>query len=342
MKMFLLICALAALATLMWNIRYSPGYQGVPSAYFDGNRFHNPVFRPSPSFFHFWKWIVTRQPPKWQAIPSQSHFAKPALRVQGEALRLTFVGHATFLIQTQGLNILTDPIWSDRCSPVSFLGPKRVHPPGIAFADLPPIDLVLISHNHYDHLDLPTLRHLETIHHPLFVVGLGNAPLLKKNGMQRVHELGWWEKHTLLNSIHVWSVSAQHFSGRGPFDYNRTLWMGFIVQMPQKTLYFAGDTGFGPHFEQIQKHFGDIDIALLPIGAFLPRWLMEPVHISPQEAVEAAKVLKAKRSIGMHFGTFQLGDDGQREPIIRLQQALKEHPQPPAFDFLKPGEWIDF
>ncbi len=229
--------------------------------------------------------------------------------MEGDDLRVTFVNHATVLLQIAGVNVLTDPIWSRRASPLPFAGPRRRRPPGIRFVDLPPIDLVLISHNHYDHLDLPTLQALARSHAPRFITTLGNAALLQREGIEPVTEMDWWQEQPLPGGLRLTCVPAQHFSARGLCDRCRTLWCGFVLHGRGGPIYFAGDTGWGSHFSEIARRFGPPRLALLPIGSHLPRWFMRPVHLSPAEAVRAHQVLGAQASMAIHFGTFPMADD---------------------------------
>ncbi|MFN3198124.1 MAG: MBL fold metallo-hydrolase [Bradymonadia bacterium] len=296
-----------------------PAHEGAP---FDGEKFHNRPEVPHGSFTTMMKWVKTREPGHWGDFTDHPPGPKPLTRVEGDGLRVTFVNHSTFLIQTAGVNLLTDPIWAERCSPVSFAGPKRVRPPGIKFEDLPPIDAVLISHNHYDHLDADTLRRLAERDQPQVFAGLGNAALLQTLGLEHAIDLDWWQSRSLGSNVKITFVPAQHFSGRGLSDRDATLWGGFVIEGPWGPIYFAGDTGFGPHFQAIRDHFGPMQLALLPIGAFKPTWVMSTVHISPMEAVKAHMVLDAAQSVGMHFGTFPLADDGEHEPKEALDRAL--------------------
>ncbi|MEI6125164.1 MAG: MBL fold metallo-hydrolase [Pseudomonadota bacterium] len=232
------------------------------------------------------------------------------------------MNQSTFLIQMDGINILTDPVWSDRASPVSFSGPKRMHPPGIRLEDLPQIDIVLVSHNHYDHLDRATLKQLAEKYNPVVYTPLGNKALLEKLGFSRVIELDWWQQIPATDSLQLTCVPAQHFSGRGILDSYKTLWAGFVIGNNTGAVYFAGDTGFGPHFKQIAQRFNKIRLALLPIGAYRPEWFMSFAHLSPADALKAHFVLEAKTSIAMHFGTFPMADDSQYEPTDALKSAL--------------------
>jgi L-ascorbate metabolism protein UlaG (beta-lactamase superfamily) len=257
-------------------------------------------------------------------------------------LRVTFVNHATLLIQTGDVNVLTDPVWSERVSPVAWAGPRRHRPPGVRFEDLPQVELVLLSHNHYDHLDLPTLRRLEERDRPSFFCGLKVGHLLRRSGLRDVTELDWWDAVPAGRRLSVTSVPVQHFSGRGFFDRNRSLWTGFLLSGSAGKVFFAGDTGYGPHFGQIRERLGRIRLALLPIGAYKPVWFMGPVHMSPQEALQAHRDLESETSVGMHYGTFELADDGQDEPREEIERLLDAWPgEKPRFWLLGNGEGRD-
>jgi L-ascorbate metabolism protein UlaG (beta-lactamase superfamily) len=302
----------------------APRYDGPPSDHFDGAMFHNAAPIPEHGFGDFVRWRRTRPRGQWDGFTPEVVSSTVVARVAGEDLRATYVGHATVLLQTAGLNVLTDPIWSERASPVSFAGPARYAPPGIAFEDLPPIDVVLISHNHYDHLDLPTLKRLASEHEPSIYAPLGNAALLGKHGIESARDLDWWASAPLAGDVTLTCVPAQHFSGRGMFDRNQTLWGGFVLETPGGVIYFAGDTGVGPHFGELRERFGAPRLALLPVGAYLPSWFMRPVHIDPREAAEAHRILGARTSLGIHFGCFELADDPPDAPPRELAAARKE------------------
>jgi L-ascorbate metabolism protein UlaG (beta-lactamase superfamily) len=231
---------------------------------------------------------------------------------------LTFIGHATFLIQTAAGNILTDPMYSQRAGPI-LVGPRRVRQPAVRFDDLPPISIVLLSHNHYDHCDLATLRMLAERDRPVVITPLGNGALVRSTGIRRVEELDWWDDATTPMPITV--TPAHHFSARTPFDRNRALWGGFVISVAKMRIYFAGDTAYRPYFVDIKQRLGPVDLALLPIGAYEPRWFMHAVHMNPIEAVQAHLDLDAAQSIGMHFGTFQLTTEGIDEPVTGLRDA---------------------
>lgn len=238
----------------------------------------------------------------------------------------TWIGHATALLQAGGLNLLTDPVFSERCSPLSFMGPKRWQPPGVALADLPRIDAVLVSHNHYDHLDEPSVKALAAAHRPLFVVGLGLKAWFEQRGIANVVELDWWQ-HVTLKGTDIVFTPAQHWSGRGLDDRMKTLWGGFAVFAPDAHLFFAGDTGYSRDFVDIRERFahrqrdGGFDLALIPVGAYEPRWFMQEQHVNPDEAVRIHRDLGAKRSLGIHWGCFQLTDEPLDEPPRALAAA---------------------
>jgi L-ascorbate metabolism protein UlaG (beta-lactamase superfamily) len=302
-----------------------PGYSGPVSDHFDGARFYNQNRRAQHDFKTFLTWVTNRNRGSWQGhITDNGPVHRPPERVAHGQLLVTPVGHSTFLIQADGVNILTDPVWSERASPVSFAGPRRVQAPGLRLEDLPTIDLILISHNHYDHLDLPTLHKLARSHWPQVVTTLGNKELIKKTGFDNVTELDWWQQTALPGGMRITCVPAQHFSGRGMRDSYKTLWGGFIMESTAGHIYFGGDTGYGEHFEEISRRFGILRLAFLPIGAYKPEWFMWPGHMNPEDTLKAHFKLKARTSIAMHFGTFPLGDDGQHEAADHLRDGIQK------------------
>lgn len=271
------------------------------------------------------KWLSSREGHSWPNCVEEKPFPPPKKRVfEKDHLSLTFIGHSTVLIQIAGLNIITDPVWATRVGPGYVVGVRRVKKPGVSLQDLPKIDLILLSHNHYDHMDKRTLRFLAGRDNPKIVSSLGNLRALKKIGFNEAYEMNWWDKIDFGNDLCVTFVPAQHFSGRGVFDQNKTLWGGFVVEVAQKIIYFAADTGFGDHFKEIEKRFSHIDISLLPIGAYEPKWFMREVHMSPKEAVKAHRQLHSNQSVAIHFGSFPLSDEGIDDPLIDLGQALIE------------------
>lgn len=290
-----------------------PGFR----KHFDGKRFYNPDARQGPSLLEGLRWKLTSRPDPSPRFISDVEQCIPPRRVEGSALRATVVNHSTVLLQQRGYHILTDPIWSERASPLSWIGPWRRRKPGISWEHLPRIDAVLISHNHYDHLDLPTLRRLAAGGQSRFIVPAGTGRLLRSENIGPAHELDWGESLSRSGCI-IHCVPALHFSSRQIFDRNRTLWCGYVIECQERVVYFAGDTAFGHHFRYIRERFGAPDLALLPIGAYEPRWVMSPVHMSPEEAVTAHKILAARTSIAIHHGTFQLSDEGIETPRKQL------------------------
>ena len=310
---------------LKGRVLAGPSYRGPKSDHFDGERFFNPGSeKPHTRIAELIKWRATRKGGAWRAYQDFPPGPKPPERVENGGLRVTFVNHATVLLQLDGVNVLTDPIWSMRTSPVSFAGPKRARSPGIRFEDLPHIDLVLLSHNHYDHIDLPTLRELAP-HRPQIVTGLGNRALLEEHRIPGSSELDWWDE-TVVKGLQITCVPAQHFSNRGTTDRDTTLWAGFVIEGKAGKVYFCGDSGYGPHFKEIGRRLGPFKVALLPIGAYRPEWFMAPVHVSPAEAVKAHHDVRAEESVAIHFGTFPLADDAQDEPEQELAKVLAGEP----------------
>ena len=268
------------------------------------------------------RWRLRNKRARWPDSVENSRFAPPPDHVRPGMVAVTFIGQASFLLRLGGVTILTDPIFSDRCSPVSWAGPKRVRPPGLSLDDLPPIDVVLVSHNHYDHMDLPSLRRLQARHALRVVTTLGNGRRLARVGLDRVEELDWWQA-TRFGALEVTATQARHFSARTLLDRNRALWGGFMLRIGEASVLFAGDSGAGPHWKAIRDRLGSPDLALLPIGAYEPRSIMAAVHMDPAEAVQAHLALRARRSIGMHFGTFQLTDEAMDAPVAALDEATR-------------------
>jgi L-ascorbate metabolism protein UlaG (beta-lactamase superfamily) len=296
----------------------------VVSDHFDGQRFFNPTGAAGQPFTEVPRML--REPRRsWPRRVEVAVRTPPPL---GDAAAVvTFVGHSTFLIQTPAGNLLTDPMFSRRAGPFGLLGPRRVRRPAIRFEELPPIGTVLLSHNHYDHCDLPTLRKLARRFDPLVLTPLGNARLVRSAGIRRVEELDWWDQESI-GSLSIAMTPAQHFSARTPFDRNRALWAGFVVRFGDHRIYFAGDTAYAGFFRDIRQRFGPFDLALLPIGAYEPRWFMRVVHMNPAEAVQAHLDLGSPETIGMHFGTFRLTAEAIDDPIRELDQARQANGVP--------------
>jgi L-ascorbate metabolism protein UlaG (beta-lactamase superfamily) len=292
--------------------------------HFDGRRFFNPDGPALQPFSKVPKLLLqsrTRWPEQVAVVPA----VPPSL--DGSTAVVTFVGHSTFLIQTPAGNVLTDPMYSERAGPWNLLGPRRVRPPAVTLDDLPPVSIVLLSHGHYDHLDLQTLRALARRFDPLVIAPLGHDAIVRSAGVRNVETLDWWDGSKRA-PLAVTMTPAHHFTARTPFDRNRALWGGFVVGAGNRRIYFAGDTAYVPFFADIRERLGPIDLALLPIGAYEPRWFMRSVHMNPAEAVQAHLDLEAAQSIGMHFGTFQLTTEGIDDPVNALAGTLRERNVP--------------
>ncbi len=301
----------------------NPYYQGPVSDHFDGERFFNPgVPTTDKSLGDLWRWRREGQRMPWpEQVPVTP--VVPEARVT-DGLRVTVVGHMTVLIQVAGLNILTDPVWADRAGPKGKLGPRRVTAPGVAFDSLPPIDAVLVSHNHYDHLDSLTLARLQAAHDPLVVTPLGNDTLLRKAAKAMRTRTGDWGDAVALGAgVEAHIVPAYHWSARGLRDKRMALWGGFMLKTPAGGIYFAGDTGYqnGQIFRDIAAAHGAPALALVPIGAYDPRWFMAAQHVNPEEAMQMVLDLGAPRALGLHWGTFQLTDEAREEPAQRFLAA---------------------
>lgn len=305
----------------MFDFLAGPVYKGKPSDHFDGEKFFNPGMDKENGLKDVLKWMMNRDRGKWERknnLPGE----KPNPRVEGSSLVITFVNHSTFLIQTEGLNILTDPVWSERVSPFKNAGPKRMVNPGLNMNDLPPIDIILLSHNHYDHLDIDTMKELCRNFHPLILTPLGVGKFLMEHHISKWRDFDWWESFAVNEDVKISAVPAQHFSGRGFKDRNKTLWCGYVITTTYGNIYFAGDSGYGSFFKSIGDRFQPITASIIPIGAYLPRWFMSPIHCSPDEAVKIHVDIHSEKSIASHFGTFPLADDGMDEPKIDLKKSL--------------------
>lgn len=324
----------------------NPYYQGPISDHFDGQRFFNPEGVEPAGLNALLRWQFSGKRVRWpKGVVSPFHQAKPDERVDGVALRVTMVGHATMLVQVAGLNILTDPVWSTWASPVSFLGPKRVVPPGIRFEDLPPIDLVLVSHNHYDHLDVATLTRLQRAHAPRIVTPLGNDAIIRRVlPNSRITVVDWGDRVEIRPGITIDAEPAHHWSARGIRDRRMALWASFVLSTPAGRIYHVGDTGFheGVNYEAAREKHGGFRLAILPFGAYEPRWFMKGQHQNPEEAVKGMRLCNAAYVAGHHFGTFQLTDEAIEAPVEALTEALAE--QGVAADRFRPlraGEVFD-
>jgi L-ascorbate metabolism protein UlaG (beta-lactamase superfamily) len=280
----------------------------------------DPAYAPASAWVR-WNFFVSRV---WAATFHPRTASLPVVASDLSAIRsnpgvdtLTWVGHSTLLIQLDGVNVLTDPHWSDRASPVGFAGPRRVTPPGLKFEDLPPIHVVLISHDHYDHLDEATVKRLARTHQPLFLVPLGLRAWFAEIGITKVEEFDWWQGRAV-SGLTLTSVPAQHFSGRTPWDRNRRLWSGWILAGRAKRLYFAGDTAYYGGLKEIGARLGPFDVAAIPIGAYLPPVIMKSGHTTPGEALRVLADVRGLHLVPVHWGTFDLAEEPLEEPPARL------------------------
>lgn len=308
----------------------------------DGFQFFNPGRHENRSWWDVLRWKRTSQPTPWPESVPISPPSLPTAPVDG-TLTATWINHATVLLQTRHANVLTDPVFSDRTSPVQWAGPRRVHPPGVALSDLPDIHVILLSHDHYDHCDAGSLRHFAQLPHPPMIVApLGHGELLQDFGFpeERIVELDWWEAHEFAAGFHVRATPARHWSNRLTGKRNGRLWSGFFVQVAGRTLYYAGDTAWDDQmFNDIHERCGEPDLAIIPIGAYEPRWFMAAQHCNPAEAVRIHQTIGALQSIGVHWGTFQLTDEGRNAPPAALALAREEADlDSHEFGVMAPGE----
>jgi len=322
-------------------------YSGPISDHFDGTSFFDPDGVPPRSLGEVLRWQFGRhrQRATWPEWAPSPYADTPPARVDGDKARLAFVGHASWLIQTAGLNILVDPVWSMRVSPLSFAGPKRHNDPGIAFEALPPIDVVLVSHGHYDHLDTPTLSRLAATFAPRVITPLGNDTAMKEADTAiRAEAFDWHDRVELGNGVTATLVPTRHWSARGLFDRNKALWASFVLETPAGKIYVVCDSGYGEglHFRRVGKAHGPLKLAILPIGAYEPRWFMRDQHMNPYDAVNALSDCGAERALAHHHGTFQLTDEPIDEPAIKLGEALDQASiSRERFVALKPGQIVE-
>jgi L-ascorbate metabolism protein UlaG (beta-lactamase superfamily) len=292
-----------------------------PSDHFNGKTFFNPGKESERGLIDLLRWKLTSRATPWPERVEVDRRPLPPAPPSG-GIAATWVGHATVLLRSASAAVLTDPIFSERASPVSWLGPRRVAAPGVDFDAIPRVDLVLLSHDHFDHCDLPTLRRLARRDDPLVLAPLGHGPLLVGAGLRRITELDWWQTHLCAGGMEATLVPALHWCRRRPFGTNRRLWGGFMLRAGGRLVYFAGDSGYGETlFAEIGRRCGPPDLALLPIGAYEPRWFMRTAHMNPAEAVRAHMQVGARRSLAIHWGTFQLTDEGYRDPVVALEAA---------------------
>jgi L-ascorbate metabolism protein UlaG (beta-lactamase superfamily) len=318
-------------------------YDGPVSDHFDGTRFFDPNGSPPKAFTDLLRWYRSRDKAEWPERAPSPYSDRPPARVEGPEWRISYVGHASLLIQTAGLNILIDPVWSERVSPLSFAGPKRVNDPGIAFEALPPIDIVLVSHCHYDHLDLATLSRLAAAHNARVIAPLGNDTIMKAHDAAiRAEAHDWHDRIDLGSGVSVTLVATRHWSARGLTDRNKALWASFIIETPAGRIYHVADSGYGNghHFRAARDRYGPFRLAILPIGAYEPRWFMGDQHMNPAESVRAFLDCGAEFALGHHYGTFQLTDEAIDAPERALHTARVEAEiEPERFRLLRPGQF---
>ena len=335
---------LAATGAAGWAARTALAryYDGPVSDHFDGTHFFDPHGTPPKGVLDMLRWWAGPAKTQWPAWAPSPFADRPPARVAGSAWRISYVGHASLLIQTAGLNLLIDPVWSERASPFSFAGPKRVNDPGVAFDALPAIDAVLVSHNHYDHLDVATLARLAAAHRPRVVTPLGNDTVMRAHDAAIAAEPYDWHQRVVLGAgVAVTLVPVRHWSARGLFDRNRALWAGFAIETPAGRIFHVADSGYGEgrHFRVARERYGPFRLAVLPVGAYEPRWFMGPQHMNPAEAVKAFADSGAELALGHHYGTFQLTDEGIDAPVAALTAARAAAGlAPERFRLLRPGE----
>jgi len=305
----------------------------------DGRRFFNPHTGDDRTIADVITWQRTRERSPWPEEVPLASYPPPPGDVDTGRVAVTFIGHSTFMLRTNDAIILTDPVFTTHAGPFGRIGPRRVRPPAVPLECLPLPDIVLVSHNHYDHLQPSSLRRCAHGAEPQFVTALGLASYLRRLTLENVTELDWWQEADLGGGRSVACVPAQHFSARTPFDRNRTLWCGFVLSTADQTIYYAGDSGYGPHFKEIGRRCPSIDVALLPIGAYEPRWFMKWQHMDPAEAVQAYRDLGARAMLGMHWGTFDLTDEPADLPPQELARLVAEnHLDPERVRALAIGE----
>jgi L-ascorbate metabolism protein UlaG (beta-lactamase superfamily) len=313
------------------------------SDHFDGTRFFNPDhFRP-PGGLDLLRWQLTEPWAPWpKQLPSPFPPDRPPATVEGEAIRIVHIGHASFLIQTRGRNILVDPVWAERPSPFSFVGPKRVNPPGIVFDDLPTVHCVLITHNHYDHMDLGSIGRLWQRFAPRIVTPLGNDAILAAAVPGLAAEAVDWDATVDLGGgLAVHAEPTLHWSARGTLDRRHALWASFVIEAGARKLYCVGDSGLGDGalFRRVRQRHPNLALALLPIGAYEPRWFMRNSHMNPDDAVQALEQCGAAQALGHHWGTFRLSNEAAEQPAVDLAAALTQRGiAAERFRAIRPGE----
>jgi L-ascorbate metabolism protein UlaG (beta-lactamase superfamily) len=330
----------AGMGGLATRIRPSRYHDGPISDHFDGAQFYDPDGVPPKSIGDLVRWWTSGRRSAWPLWCPSPYSDRPPARVDGTRLRISYVGHASILVQTGGRNILIDPVWSDRASPLRFAGPKRVNDPGIPFEFLPAIHAVLITHCHYDHLDLETLSRLAGVHRPRVILPLGNDAIIRQHDASIATEAYDWGSRAVVEPLGIGFLPSRHWSARTLFDRNRALWASFLIDTPAGRIYHVGDSGYGDgrHFRGVRRE-GTIRLAILPIGAYEPRWFMREHHMDPREAVMAFLDSGADLALAHHHGTFQLTDEAIDAPVRELTGALAEAGiSVDRFRVLKPGQ----
>ena len=311
------------LSTMVFFLFWGCSERPYPkSDHFNGKTFFNPDSTyQKKSLWDVMHWRFTGERPEWKYKEVRTLERIPENTTR-DSVKITWINHSTFFIQIDSFTILTDPVWSERVSPVSFAWPKRYHKPTVSLDELGRVDLVIISHNHYDHLDISTLDSLKKLYNPKILFPLGDEELMADAQLNNSRAMDWWQTEKL-GPLTITFTPARHWSARGIFDRFASLWGSYRIDGGPKSLYFAGDTGYGPHFKQIREKMGPVDIAFLPIGAFQPVWFMQQNHMGPRQVLPAMEDLKAQHSLVMHMGTFKLGDDKQEEPKVLLDSLLQ-------------------
>lgn len=345
-----IVVGLTALVTGLLQNRASAAtnayYQGPVSDHFDGTRFFNPGSRDEDrGLVDVLRWQLGSRATAWPSALAATVPDQPPARLKESHCRVSYVGHASFLVQVEGLNILLDPVWSERASPLAFAGPARYTAPGIAFDDLPPIDAVLVSHSHYDHMDLRTLARLWHRDRPRIIVPLGNDAIIRgADNAIAVESRDWGDSVRLNPRVVVHLRRTHHWSARGLNDRRHALWASFVIETSGGGIYFVGDTAFGDGttFREVARAHPGLRLALLPVGGYAPRWFMKDQHMNPAEAVEAFRLCGARQAIGHHWGTFRLTDEGYDEPPRDLATALAQAGMPSrSFATLLPGSVVN-
>jgi L-ascorbate metabolism protein UlaG (beta-lactamase superfamily) len=347
-KLLASLGGLAATAGLsaFWISRMT-NYDGPVSDHFDGTHFFDPDGVPPKKLGDVLRWQFggDRERHKWPDWVENAHADTPPPVVDGDKARLSFVGHASWLIQAGGLNILIDPVWSERASPFGFAGPKRHNAPGIAFEKLPKIDVVLVSHGHYDHLDLATLSKLAARFSPRVITPLGNDTTMRGSDAAIAAEaFDWNDRVDLGNGIAVTLVATRHWTARGMFDRNKSLWASFVLETPAGKIYVVCDSSYGEgvHFRRVREQHGPLRLAILPIGAYEPRWFMMDQHMNPDDAIKAFADCDVPMALASHHGTFQLTDEAINAPVQGLHAALDAAEIPrERFAVLQPGQVVE-